>query len=70
MLVKTDFVEGTTNTTTDILKELKKYMKISNFIIDGSIPSQWYVETLLDYLKKLPSDLINNDYANLFKEIT
>ena len=69
MLVKTDFIEGTTNTTIDILKELKKYMKISNFIIDGSIPSQWYVETLLEYLKKLPPELTNNDYSNLYKEI-
>ena len=70
MLVKTDFIEGTTNTTTDILKELKKYMKISNFIIDGSIPSLWYVETLLDCLKKLPPDLKTSDYSNLYKEIT
>ena len=68
-LVKTDFIEGTVNTTINILKELKKYMKISNFIIDGSIPSQWYVDSLLEYLKKIPNDLTNNDCSNLYKEI-
>jgi len=68
-LVKTDFIEGTVNTTINILKELKKYMKVSNFIIDGSIPSQWYVDSLLEYLKKIPTDLTNNDCSNLFKEI-
>ena len=68
-LVKTDFIEGSVNTTINILKELKKYMKVSNFIIDGSIPSQWYVDSLLEYLKKIPSDLMNNDYSNLYKEI-
>ena len=68
-LVKTDFIEGTVNNTIDILKVLKKYMKISNFIIDGSIPSQWYVDSLLEYLKKIPNELIINDFSNLYKEI-
>ena len=69
-LIQTDFIEGTTKNTVNILKELKKYMKISNFIIDGSIPSQWYVDSLLEYLKKIPTDLMTNDYSNLYKEIT
>ena len=69
-LVKTEFVEGSTNNTVKILKELKEYMKISNFVIDGNIPSQWYVDSLLEYLKKIPKDLEHNDYSNLYKEIT
>ena len=69
MLVKTDFVEGTTNNTVNILKQLKKYMKISNFVIDGSIPSEWYVDSLLEYLKKIPTDLTLNDYDVLFRQI-
>ena len=69
LLNKTDFLEGTTNTTIDILNELKKCMKASNFIIDGSIPSQWYIDSIFEYFKKIPPDLINNDYSNLFKEI-
>ena len=68
-LVKADFVEGSVNNTTNILKELKKYMKVSNFVIDGSIPSQWYVDSLLEDFNKIPSDLKSDDYANLYKEI-
>ena len=40
-LVKTDFDEGTTVNTIKILKELKKFMKSSNFVIDGAIASEW-----------------------------
>ena len=68
-LVKTDFIEGTTNNTMSILKQLKKYMKISNFVIDGSIPSEWYVDSLLEYLKKIPPDLTLNDCDVLFRQI-
>ena len=68
-LVKTDFDEGTTNNTIDILKELKSYMKSSDFVIDGSIPSDWYVNSLMEYLKKLPPNLINNEYELLFKDM-
>ena len=68
-LVKTDFDEGTTSKTVDILKELKSFMKSSDFVIDGSIPSEWYVDSLLEYLKKLPDDLKNNEYELLFKDM-
>ena len=68
-LVKTDFIEGSTNNTDSILKQLKKYMKISNFVIDGSIPSEWYVDSLLEYLKKIPVDLTNNDCDVLYRQI-
>ena len=68
-LVKTDFDEGTTGNTINILNELKKYMKSSNFVVDGSIPSEWYVESLLEYLKKIPKDLTENDCEKLFDEI-
>ena len=69
VLVKTDFVEGTTNNTISILSHLKKYMKVSNFVIDGSIPSEWYVDSLLEYLKKIPPDLIANDCDVIYKEL-
>ena len=69
MLVKTDFIEGTTNGTNDILKELKFFMKTSNFLIDGNIPSEWYVSSLLECLKKLPNEYKENDYEKLFNEL-
>ena len=68
-LVKTDFFEGTTNNTKSILKQLKIFMKISNFVIDGSIPSEWYVDSLLDYLNKIPPDLTINDCDVLYRQI-
>ena len=68
-LEKTDFDEGTTNNTIDILKELKTYMKSSDFVIDGSIPSEWYVVSLLEYLQKLPNNLTENEYELLFKDM-
>ena len=51
-LVKTDFDEGTTDKILDILRELRSFMKSSNFVIDGSIPSEWYVSSLIQYLKR------------------
>ena len=68
-LVKTDFDEGTTETTEKILKELNIFMKSSNFVVDGSIPSEWYVNSLLEYLKKIPEDLTKNDCEKLYNEI-
>ena len=68
-LVKTDFDEGTTDKILDILRELRSYMKSSNFVIDGSIPSEWYVNSLIKYLKNLPSNMAINEYEILFKEM-
>ena len=68
-LVKTDFDEGTTVNTEKILKELNIFMKSSNFVVDGSIPSEWYVNSLLEYLQKIPKDLTDNDCEKLYNEI-
>ena len=68
-LVKTDFDEGTTENTEKILTELNMFMKSSNFVMDGSIPSEWYVKSLLEYLKKLPENLTKNDCEELYNEM-
>ena len=68
-LVKTDFDEGTLSNTNSILKEIKKYIKSSDFVIDGSIPSEWYVSSLLEYLKKLPEELTKDDFKELYNEM-
>ena len=68
-LVKTDFDTGTTVNTIKILRELKKFMKTSNFVIDGSIPSEWYVNSLIDQLGLLPSDLTVNDFEKLYNSM-
>jgi hypothetical protein len=70
MLVKTDFKEDKTKDTKTLLKEIKKFMKSSNNIIDGStFPSQWFINSLLDYIDKIPENLIADDYALLINQI-
>ena len=44
-------------------------MKSSNFIVDNSIPSEWYISSLLEYLKKIPKELTKNDCEKLYNEI-
>jgi len=68
-LVKTDFDEGTTENTVKILKELNNFIKSSNFVMNGSIPYNWYVNSLLEYLQKIPENLTNNDCEELYNEI-
>ena len=68
-LIITDFDQGTTSNTVDILKILKTFIKSSNYVVDDSIPSEWYVDSLLDYLKKIPDDLKKNDFEKLYDEI-
>ena len=70
ILDKNDFNKGTTNNTTSILNELTHFMKSSNYLIDGTIPSEWYIKSLMEYLKKLPDEYKENDYEKLYKELT
>ena len=68
-LVKTDFEEGTTSNLINILKELKIFMKSSNFVIDGTIPSEWYITSLIESLKKIPKQYREKDHELLFDSI-
>ena len=69
ILEKNDFNKDKTNNIMDILKELTHFMKASNYFVDGSIPSEWYLISLMECLKKLPDDYKNNEYAKLFEEL-
>ena len=68
-LIITDFDKGTTSNTIDILKIIKAFIKSSNYVVDDSIPSEWYIDSLLDYLKKLPEELSKNDFQKIYDEI-
>ena len=35
-------------------------MKSSNFVIDGSIPSEWYINSLIEFLYKIPKEYTEN----------
>ena len=67
--IKTDFEEGTTSNLINILKELKIFMKSSNFVIDGSIPSEWYINSLIEFLYKIPKEYTENSHSLLFDSI-
>ena len=69
ILNEEDFLEEKRKNTINILNEMEKKMKSLNILIDGIIPSKWYINTLLEYLDKLPQELINNDYEKLYIEI-
>ena len=66
-LNKFDF--SSTNNTIEILKEIKLFLKTNEFIIDNSIPYGWYVDSLLECLKKIPVELAENDYEKLYEEL-
>ena len=44
-------------------------MKSSNFVVDGSVPSEWYVSSILEYLPLIPNDLTKNDCEELYNQI-
>ena len=70
LLNKSDFnIESTTNTI-KLLNEIKCYLSLPNFILGNSnIPSIWYLNSVLDYLNKIPDDYRENDFQKLFNEL-
>ena len=70
LLNKSDFSIGATSNIIQMLNEIKSYMSIPNFILDNNtIPSLWYINSILDCLNKLPEDYKENEYKKLFKEL-
>ena len=68
-LIKNDFPEGTTGDIRKIFSQIKKYTKSNNYIINDSIPTQWFLNSLLENLSKIPQNYIDNDYELLLNEI-
>ena len=70
ILNKSDFSEGTTTNTINILNELCKFLKTGSFVIDNSIPSEWYVHSLLKLLKNIPDEYKEKDYEKIYNKLT
>ena len=71
LLNRQDFHSESTKDTVKMLKEIKNYMFLPNFIINNNtIPSIWFIDSLLDYIDKLPEDYRENDFKKLFNELT
>ena len=68
-LNKKNFPNGTTFDTYQILNELKKNIKLNNYMIDETIPTQWYLNSLLESLKNIPQKYMDNDFELLYNEI-
>ena len=59
----------TQKTTLEILNKIKIFLKSSEYIIDNTIPNEWYINSLLNCLKTLPKDLSDNDYKLLYDDL-
>ena len=71
LLNKSDFNIGSTSDTIKMLTEIKDYMSLPNFILNNNtIPSVWYINSILDYLEKIPNEYKKNDYKKLFSELS
>ena len=69
ILEETNFGIINTESTFDILKRLKYFMKSTNYVVDEGIPSEWYIGLLLENLKKLPEEYKKNDFEKLYNEL-
>ena len=70
LLNKSDFNIDVNSNTIKILNEIKNYMSLPNFLLNNNtIPSIWYINSILDYLNKISEDYKENDYKKLFKEL-
>ena len=71
LLNKSDFSIEAISDTIQILNEIKAYMSLPNFIVNNNtIPSIWYINSILDYLNKIPEEYKEDDYQKLFSELT
>ena len=68
-LVEKNFNPDKIENTETILDELNTLMKSEYFVIDGTIPFSWYINSIYEYLKKIPDYLTKNDCEELYKEI-
>ena len=66
-LEKSDF--STQKNTLDILEEMRIYLQTSEFVIDNTLPYEWYINSLLECLKKIPIGLAENDFEKLYNEL-
>ena len=70
ILNKSDFNKGSTSSTIKMLNDIKICMSLPNFILNNNtIPSIWYINSLLEYLNIIPDDYKENDFKKLFDEL-
>ena len=55
--------------TFNILKKLKNYTITSDLYRKEKIPYEWYIDSIIEYLKKLPEKYTQNDFYLLYQEL-
>ena len=70
-LSKNDFELHKFNNIESILQEFKKksYMNSLLYIDNNSVPYKWYIDSLMEYLHRIPKQFIENDYELLLNEL-
>ena len=69
-LSKNNFKKENLRGVINILKELKTRSSTnSSNNIDNNYIIKWYIDSLIQYLSKLPKELIDNDYEKLLNEL-
>ena len=71
MISKNNLKKENLGDVINILKELNKQTKMNSSDINNNIyiPSNWYTNSLIQNLPKLPKKLIENDFRILFEEL-
>ena len=65
-----DFKQETIKNTLDIFRELKNHITLPNFVLNtNTVPSEWYINSLLDNLPLLEESYKENDFLKLYKEV-
>jgi len=64
-----DFEEEFYDDTINIFKKLKIFVKSTDFVVNDKIPSDWNIEILFEYFKKLPNEYKKNDFQKLYDEL-
>lgn len=55
--------------TKEILNAIKNYSKLKNYILDTSIPPEWYIESILNLIQTIPEEYTKNDLEKLYNEL-
>ena len=64
-----DFGEENTGNILSTLQELKKYMD-SDFVTFDGVPSEWYLNSLISCIRKLPETEKENNIRKIFDKLT
>ena len=68
-LIESNFEIDSIENTEKIFQHLNILMKSPYFVMNNEIPFDWYINSIFEYLQKIPENLTKNDCEELYKEI-